>query len=276
MSEIGVQLTDVEVRAEEKVILRVPKLTVTGGGFLGIVGSKGAGKSTLLKVCALAIEPDRGEVTLDGKRVQALSNWQLAHLKRDVALMPARDAFFPDASLTVREIIADGRVGPTGRLSGPTDADREAVESWIDRLELATVAGANFHNLDGRGRQMTLLARALVREPSILLLDEPAAGLTTEETERVDELLEEVYAERDVTAILATHETGFLPACTTEVALVSCAELLDVGPREAVFTSENLTRLYGCPIDVLEMHGRHHAVATMSWDAMRRGHPGAD
>ncbi|HUV38915.1 MAG TPA: hypothetical protein VMY39_04845, partial [Planctomycetota bacterium] len=67
--------------------------------------------------------------------------------------------------------------------------------------------------------------------------------------------------------------TGLLPACTTEVALVSRGELLDAGPRERVFTTANLTRLYGCPIEVIAMDGRHHAAAATSWDDLRRGHP---
>ena len=261
MTQPVVEIHEVEVHRGSRTILHASRLVVEHHSFLGVVGPNGAGKTTLLGVCAGLVKPTRGEVTVLGKRVDLMSNWQRTNLRRRIGSVPQSTEYNPNVPLTVREIVSLGRVGPRGLFHRLTATDEELVERWIDTLGLAELREQTFRSLSGGEQQKVLIARAMVQEPQILLLDEPASNLDMDWKERVVGLLERLYLENPITVIMVSHETGLLPSCTTQVALLARGEVLDAGPRESVFTSENLTRMYGCPIEILERDGRYHAVA---------------
>ena len=104
----------------------------------------------------------------------------------------------------------------------------------------------------------------MVHQPGLLLLDEPAANLDIDWKARVVELVEQLHQRHPVTVVMVSHETGLLPACCSHVALLSSGDVLKVGPRSEVFTTANLSRMYDCAVEVVEVRGRFHAVAVTS------------
>jgi len=245
------------------VILHVPELIVRPRSFLGVVGPNGAGKTTLLGVCAGLIAPTSGQATLTGRRLDGLSSWQRTHLRRRVGLVPQRADYNPDVPLSVREVVSLGRVGPRGLLRTLTGADEALVDTWLATLGLTELAGRTFRSLSGGEQQKVLVARAMVQEPRLLLLDEPTANLDLDWKQRVVALLEKLYAEHPLTVVMVSHDTALLPRCTTEVALLSAGELLEVGPPQEVLTAANLSRMYGCAVEVVTFRGGRHAVAVV-------------
>jgi len=261
VNDVAISLDDVAVHRSGQEILRVERLVVPHRGFLGVVGPNGAGKTTLLAVCSGLLRPDRGEVTVLGRCVSALPSWRRTELRRRIAWVPQQSEYNAEVPLTVREVVSLGRVGPRGLLRPLTGEDRACADGWIDRLGLSALAARTFRSLSGGEQQKVLIARAMTQEPRILLLDEPGAGLDMDWKERVVRLLERLHAEHPITVIMVSHETGLLPACTTEVALMRDGRMLAVGARGDVLTPTHLAGVFGCPIEVVTRLGRTWAVA---------------
>jgi len=260
MNEVDVHLRDVCVVRGGRTVLDVPELVVPSHSFFGVIGPNGAGKTTLLDVCAGLIRPARGEVRVTTRRVERLSSWQRTQLRRRIGVVPQRVDYHPDLPLTVREVVTLGRVGPRGLLRRLRADDHALVDTWLDTLELTTLARRTFRSLSGGEQQKVLIARAMVQQPRLLLLDEPASNLDLDWKERVVTLLEMLHHRHPVTVIMVSHEIGLLPACTDRVALMRSGTLLKVGPPEAVLTPTALSTVYACPVDVIGRHGRFHAV----------------
>ncbi len=262
MSASDVELADVEVRRGGRPILRVERLIVERREFLGVVGPNGAGKTTLLEVCAALTPPTLGAAGILGRRVGDLSAWGRTRLRRRIGLVPQRAEYYPDVPLSVREVVALGCVGPLGLLGRWTSRDDGVVDEWIGRLGLGPLADRAFRSLSGGEQQKALIARAMAQEPALLLLDEPAAHLDLDWRERLVALLDELYRQSAVTIVMVSHDTELLPACVTRVVLMKAGGILRQGSPEEVLAPTYLAEAYGCPMTVLRLNGRFHAVAT--------------
>ena len=261
MSGVAIELQDVAVVRRGRHVLDIQRLDIDAGQFVGVIGRNGAGKTTLLQVLAGLLVPNRGTVRHDGVDVTALSGWRRTAARRRVAFVPQAAEYNADLPLTVREIVAMGCVGPAG-LVRSIGADAKArVRDWVSRLDLGALADRTFRSLSGGEQQKVLLARAMVQEPGLLLLDEPGANLDVDWKERLAGWLDHVLAERPMTAVMVSHETGLLPACCQRVVLMDAGGLVRQGHPDEVLTSEVLAGLYGCPIRVVEVAGRRHAMA---------------
>ena len=243
-----------------KRILDVGTLEVSARRFLGVVGPNGAGKSTLLKVIAGLLRVDEGSVEVLGRSLDGASSRVRTQVRRRIGYVPQRAEFNPDLPLTVREVVELGRVGVRGLLRRPSARDRELVEDWLERLGLAHLADRTFRSLSGGEEQKALIARAMVQEPKMLLLDEPAANLDLDWKERLVSLLEELFGDHAITVIMVSHETGLLPGCSTSVALVREGKVLAVGRPEETLTEELLERAYGVAVSVHRIRERYHVI----------------
>ncbi|MFE0807489.1 zinc ABC transporter ATP-binding protein AztA [Streptomyces sp. NPDC058794] len=164
----------------------IPALATTA-----LVGPNGSGKSTLLGVLAGVIRPTAGDVHHDGDRPPAF--------------VPQRGAVANSLPLTVRQTVEMGRWGQRGPWRRLTREDRASVDSALDRLHVADLAGRQLGELSGGQRQRVLVAQGLAQESDLLLLDEPTTGLDPEARERIATLLSELVAD-GVTVVQATHD----------------------------------------------------------------------
>jgi len=262
LTPAAVCLREVTVVRAGRRILDIPALDVHQGECLGVVGVNGAGKTTLLRLCAGLLRPTSGAVWLNGASLAAIGAWGLTRLRAAIGYLPQATDYNAHLPLTLEEVVAMGRAGCTGLLRRLGPADRECVRGWMERLGLAPLAGRTFPTLSGGEQQKVLLARAMVQEPGLLLLDEPGANLDLDWKARLVGLLEEVVGATGVTVVMVSHETGLLPACCTRVALMRAGRVLRLGRPAEVLTADALADVYGCPIEVAEVQGRRHAVAS--------------
>lgn len=168
-------------------------LTVAAGATVAIVGPSGAGKSTFLRLLDRLAEPTDGTVLLDGTDYREIPPREL---RRRVGLVPQSPALREG---TVAENVT---VGP--RLRGES-VPRSRVERLLDRLELSGYADRDAETLSGGEAQRVAIARTLVNDPDVLLLDEPTANLDDDTRSRVEALLVEVIEDVEVTTVLVTH-----------------------------------------------------------------------
>ncbi|MFW6018916.1 MAG: ABC transporter ATP-binding protein [Halapricum sp.] len=240
----------------DEPILDGVDLTADSGELLGLLGPNGSGKSTLLQSLNRILEPDAGTVVVDGDPVTELRRPELA---RRIGYVPQDEqGAFP---ATVFETILQGR-RPHGGWSPGRD-DHAAVEATIERLDLADFTTRNVADLSGGQRQKVRLGRALVGDPSVLLLDEPTSALDLRHQLEVMELVVEHVRERGVAGVLAIHDLNLAARYCDRVALLSDGEIYDVGTPD-VLTPETIRAVYGVEATVKQHRGRRLIVTERS------------
>jgi molybdate transport system ATP-binding protein len=181
---------------------------------LVLFGPSGAGKTQTLKMLAGIVRPDRGRVAIAGRVLyDSASGVNLTPQQRRLAYMFQDYALFPH--LTVRQNIAFAL--HSGWLNPPRAVHDEGVDRWIDAFHLQGVAGHYPHQISGGQRQRTALARALVHEPTALLLDEPFAALDRGLRQSLREELRELQARVGLPMLLITHDEDDVKTLADEV-----------------------------------------------------------
>ncbi len=236
---------------DDEQILEEINLTVQSGELLGLLGPNGSGKSTLLECCNRLLGPDSGRVTIDGDPIATLAPDERA---RRVGYVPQSESGAFPAS--VFETILQGR-RPHGGWS-PSASDREAVERVIDRLGLDGLATRNVENLSGGQRQKVRLGRALVGDPSVLLLDEPTSALDLKHRLEVMDLVVG-QLQGDVAGMIAIHDLNLAARYCDRVALLAEGEVHAVGPPD-VLTAEAIREVYGVEASVRRHRDRRLVV----------------
>ena len=224
-----------------RVLDRV-SLSLMPGEVLALLGRNGAGKSTLLRILLGLLRPAQGRVELHGRPLGARSRRELASRLAYVPQVHATP--FP---YTVRDIVLMGRVAANGFLGAPRAADIDAAEALLARFGVAHLAARRYTEISGGERQLALLARALIQQATILILDEPMAGL---DFGRQLELLQHLrgLAADGHAVLMTTHHPEHLQWAATRVAVLMDGRIEAHGPPQAIVTAPLIRRLYGVEV----------------------------
>ena len=188
-------LQGITVAFDDNVVLDDVSLTIASGEIVGLLGPSGSGKSTLLRAIAGTIRPDRGTIALDGRDVSTVPTHA-----RGVGMVFQDNQLFPHRS--VGENVAFGL-----KMTGIGRADRRRrAEDWLDRVGLAGLQDRDVTKLSGGEAKRVALARTLIVEPAIVLLDEPLTGLDRELHDRLAHDLAELLRATGGTVLLVTHD----------------------------------------------------------------------
>jgi iron complex transport system ATP-binding protein len=256
VSQTAMQLDGVCVRAGHRTILAVDDMRIGRGEMVGLLGPNGAGKSTLLR-CLLGMQGHiRGDVAILGFDVRSLSSGGLARLRRRIGYVPQILPARSEMPLTVREVVAIGRTGIVGLLRPLRREDWRIVDEWIERLGLTILASQGFGEISGGEQRKALIARAMVQQPEMLLLDEPTANLDLGWRERIVQVIEELYRAMGLTVVLVCHELEVLPACCGRVVVLAAGRVVADGPPGEVLSTDMIASLYGPGLSVIRSAGR--------------------
>lgn len=243
--DIFLLLRDIRVEREGSLILNVPDLTIHRGEVLVVVGPNGAGKSTLLRVVGLLEEPAAGQVLCDGSVLVASD--ALSYRRRLAAVF--------QEPLLLHGSVADN-VATGLRLRGvPRREVKSRVERWLQRLGIAELERRSVRTLSGGEAQRVSLARALVLEPELVLLDEPFASLDAPTRADLTGEIRDLLAETNTTAIWVTHERD---------------EALTVGDRMVVLLDGNICQA-GPPVTVFRQPVNTDVAAFLGIETVLRG-----
>ncbi len=253
------QVRDVTVRRGPRLLLEAISLTVLAGEHWALLGPNGAGKTTLLRLLGAVEHPTSGAVEVLGSR---LGRVDLRELRRAIGWV---DPSFPvPPALTVRDVVLTGATGtqvPQPRWA-PSQEISSRAAGLADLLGVGALADRRFGTLSAGERGRVLIARALVPDPRLLLLDEPGTGLDLAARElllaRLDLLASADSARASVTV---THHVEELPAATTHAALLRDGRLVTAGPVAAALTSERVSAAFGLGVEVERRAGRWSAHA---------------
>ena len=239
-----VEIEKVTVRYGEVSVLEGIDLTVEPGDFLGIIGPNGSGKTTLLRIMLGLLAPTSGQVRLFGHPPASLKQWGR------LGYVPQKAIFDPALPVTVGEVVASGLVATLGLLRRVGASERRRVADVLVQVGMTAHAAARVGSLSVGQQQRVLIARALVSDPELLILDEPTGGVDPEAQTSFYALLHHLNREREVTLILVSHDIGVVAKEVTRLACLN-RRLIFHGRPGDFLSDAALAALYGPAVRVV-------------------------
>ena len=250
--DAAVALTGITAGYGQQIALEDVSLTLPRGTMTAVVGPNGSGKSTLLKLLLGLTDPWAGAAMVLGLTPRA-ARAQIGYVPQ----YGVGDWRFP---ATVGEVVAMGRYRRIGLFRRPTRTDRCAVAAALEQVGMADRTEQQLGALSGGEQQRVFLARALVQDPRLLLLDEPLSGVDAATEQDVYGLLRGLR-ERGVTVLLTTHNLSTVAQHFDSVLFLN-RRLVAFGTPEEVFTEEHLRGAYGPRMALVKIGERFFAVDT--------------
>jgi iron complex transport system ATP-binding protein len=253
MSDV-LELTGVSIVRDGSTLLDDVSWSVSEGERWVILGPNGAGKTTLLQIAAARMHPSSGTASVLG---ETLGKVDVFELRPRVGLSSAALADRLPGRERVADVVVTASYGVTGRWHESYDQlDHARGAELLGLLGAAHLADRTFGTLSEGERKRVQIARALMTDPELMLLDEPAAGLDLGGREdlvrRLGQIAEDVYAPA---LVLVTHHVEEIPPNFTDVLLLRQGRVVAAGPLEQTLTAEALEATFGLPL-VLERHDR--------------------
>lgn len=231
-------------------VLRGVDLEIRQGGILGLIGPNGAGKSTVLRLLLGLLDPQAGSVDVLGAAPR--------QARSKVGYVPQSLVLERDLPGTLEDLVLAGFLGLRRAGSAPSRAELERAHGWMERLGVVELKRRKLSELSGGQLQLGLVARALVREPELLLLDEPTANADARAQGAVFGLLDDYCQDR--TAVVVSHDIGVLARNVKSIACVGAGTIVHHGTREV--PQDALEAAYGCPVELIA-HGHPHRVLSV-------------
>jgi ABC-type Mn2+/Zn2+ transport system ATPase subunit len=252
-----VRLDRATCRYETEPVLVNVDLELGAGDFVGVVGPSGSGKTTLLRAILGTVTPIAGTV----RRRSGLT----------LAYVPQTETVNWNFPVTVAECVLMARVSGR-RLPWASRSEKAEVAAVLERLGIEDLAGRHIRRLSGGQQQRVFIARALLRQPQLILMDEPTAGVDVATRHEVLHLLDELNT-AGLAVVLTTHDLNGVAAHLPTLVCLN-REVVAAGPPEKVLTPEVLERTYGARMDVLEHAGMPLVVDANRLDLRTRCVPG--
>jgi len=248
MSHAVIDIENAVVSYREDVALRGVSLKVQSEEFVGIVGPNGAGKTTILTIVNGLGKLLHGSVRVLGHHLTAGNGHSL---RKKVGYVPQIQNIDPRMPMNVREVAMIGRYGLLGLFRRPGRHDWKIVDEVLELVGMTHLAMRPIGHLSGGEQQRVAIARCLVQEPDLFLLDEPTASLDWRAKTDIVELVKLIHHSRRLTTLFVTHDLSCLPITCDRVVLMKGGLIWDEGPPEELLTDYNLSQLYDMPASVV-------------------------
>lgn len=229
-----------------RVVLSDLTFTLVEGDFLGMVGPNGAGKTTILRAILRTLKPLHGTV-------RHAANIRFGYV-------PQRDQVDYNFPLTVVDVVLMGRYDRIGLGRRPGARDRDLACKALEHVGIRDLADQSLSLLSGGQKQRTLIARALVGDPNVLVLDEPTSGMDLVSTTQILGLVRELHERDNLTVLMVSHALNEVANYVERIALVMNGGFR-IGPVDEIMTQSVLSDMYGIPVDVDSFNGHRIVVA---------------
>jgi iron complex transport system ATP-binding protein len=234
-------------------VLKGVDMEISPGEILVVVGKNGAGKSTFIKCLNRILEPDNGKVFLGERELGKMPRKDIA---RSMAYLSQRNLYtFP---VTVFDVVLSGRYPYQGWASNRKDEAR--VEEVLRMMELEDLAMRHFNEISGGQQQQVLIARAIVQESSVFLLDEPTNDLDIRHQLEVLETVRKITRQRNISAVITIHDLNLASRYADRVIMLKDGLIFASGNAVSVFTEKNIAQAYGVQVSVDSFRDRPHII----------------
>ncbi|ERT62428.1 ABC transporter ATP-binding protein [Megasphaera vaginalis (ex Srinivasan et al. 2021)] len=217
-----IEFRDVSKTYGNTTVLSLPSLTINDGDFFVLVGPSGSGKTTTLKLINRLLDPSRGEITIDGKKV---SDYPLRELRLHMGYVLQQIALFPN--LTVEE-----NIGLVPTMKGWTKAERLAqTTDWLEKAGLSPALYSRRYprELSGGEQQRVGIIRALIGKPKIVLMDEPFSALDPLSRRQLQNLVKALHRELGLTIVFVTHDLAEAAYLGNHLAIMESGKIVQIG-----------------------------------------------
>ena len=226
-------------------ILEDLNFTLRSGDYIGIVGPNGAGKTTLLHAILGSLSEQSGTITQHRKPLT-------------FGYVPQAQTMDDQFPLSALDIVLMGRYRAIGLLRRPSSEDRDRAHLALKQVGVPELASRLFREFSGGQKQRTLMARALVSDPDVLVLDEPTNDMDVAAEHATMELVDRLHDERGLLVVMVSHMLNVVVNHVRQVALVGGGQF-EMGTIDEIVTPQMLQRLYNLPLEVVEV-GRKRVV----------------
>jgi len=251
----ALSLRDVTLVREGRAILNNISWKVGANERWVVLGRNGCGKSTLMKIASLYLHPSSGDVEVLGEK---LGRADVRSLRKRIGVASSGMADQLRSDLVATDVVMTAKnaaLEPWWHTYD--DDDRQRARDCLDRMEIGRLADRSFATLSSGEKQRVLLARTLMPQPGLLLLDEPTAGLDLAGREDLVRTLGVLAAGTDTPAtVLVTHHVEEIPEGFTHVLMLREGQVLTAGPLEEVLNEANLSECFEMPLGLERRHGR--------------------
>jgi len=250
MSEIAVSMKDVSYAYEQKNVLHHINLEIPEGAFMGLIGPNGGGKTTLIKLMLGLLQPDTGSIALFNNPIEKLKE------RTKIGFVSQKaNTFNKGFPATVFEVVSTGLTAKIGYFKFFNKHHKTKVLKAIEQVGMLDYAYENIGNLSGGQQQRIFIARALVNNPRLLILDEPTVGIDAENVRRFYELMHQLHRSENITLLLVTHDTGAMLEHATEISYLDKRLVFQGKTEEFISLSEqDLSVFNGHSINLLTHH----------------------
>ena len=247
MDNTVISIQDAVVSYREDVALQGVSLEVKQGEFIGIIGPNGAGKTTLLTVINGLGKLVHGQARVLGLRLNGRNGNEL---RKRIGYVAQVERIDPRLPISVRETVTVGCYGRLGLFRRPTRAQQKTVDEVLEMVGIAHLSQRPIGHLSGGEYQRAAIARALVQQPEIFLLDEPTASIDRKAQREILNLIQLIHRQYHTTTLFVTHDLATLPAICQRLILMRDGRIWQQGSPKSMLREEVLTQLYGAPISV--------------------------
>ncbi|WP_102028559.1 metal ABC transporter ATP-binding protein [Salirhabdus sp. Marseille-P4669] len=193
-------------------VLKNINMDIHEGAFVGLVGPNGSGKTTLIRLLLGIQRIQSGNIELFGTPIQKFKKWNKISFVSQKA-----NTFNKGFPATVYEVVSMGLTSKKGYLSFFTKKDKEKIIAAINSVGMGDYVHQNIGDLSGGQQQRVFIARSLVSDPELIILDEPTVGVDTENVERFYNMLSRLNKERGITLLLVSHDIGTITSYVTDL-----------------------------------------------------------
>lgn len=234
-------------------VLHDVSFDLSGNELVSILGPNGVGKSTLIHCINKILAPTSGTVLIDGRDVSEI---KLKELAKQIGYVPysANDSF----PLSVIDTVMIGR-HPHSKW-GTLDKDLDIVYDTLRMLGISHLAMRAFNELSAGQHQKVMLARGLVQEPEILLLDEPTSNLDVRHQLDVTKMLRRLSREKGILIVMISHDINIAAKYSDKIILMHEGSVFDIGTPDKVITAENLRTVYGVTAEITKDDDAPHVI----------------
>ena len=239
----AVILNDVDTIYEGEKIPAIKRinLKVKTKEFIGVIGPNGAGKTTLLETINGILSHTQGKVYVSGQDIKEFKYT----LRKEIGYVPQEMAIDELCPFLVEDVVMMGRFGKIGMLKSPTSSDLEIVERTMSWVGIKDLAKRPIGKLSGGQLQKVMIARALAKEPEILLLDEPFGSLDVKASQEISEKICKLQADFGLTIIMVTHNIGSIPENCDKIILMNNGEIVQDNLSKKTLHLDRIKLLYG-------------------------------
>ncbi|MYL21300.1 ATP-binding cassette domain-containing protein [Halobacillus litoralis] len=248
-----VKFDNVSFKYERETVVQDVDLEIKSGQFLGLVGPNGSGKSTLIKLMLGLEKPDKGKIQLFGRPLKQYKDWQEIGFVSQKA-----NSFNSGFPATVLEVVKTGLVSRIGTFKFFNKRHKEKAMDALRTVEMEEYAHTGIGDLSGGQQQRVFIARALVSDPSLMILDEPTVGVDAKHVTEFYDLLGKLNKERGITLLMVTHDIGTITDHATHVVCMNKTVHFHGQSEEyKEFSEEDLNQLYGYAVQQLTHNHSH-------------------